>query len=66
MAAKDRESYDWLNDPFDEKKAAAEREAARMSAGPKVALGCGCLLTLIVVVGVSLFVFASLASVMGS
>ena len=35
MAAKDRESYDWLNDPFDEKKAAAEaaaREAAEAAA----------------------------------
>ena len=42
-----QEEYDWLNDPFDEKKAAREREQARMSGGSKVALGCGCLLAVI-------------------
>ena len=28
---KQREEYDWLNDPFDEKKAAEELEQAQMS-----------------------------------
>ena len=36
-----RESYNWLDDPFDEKKAAAERERAGMSRNAKLALGCG-------------------------
>lgn len=38
----DKEEYDWLNDPFDEKKAQADREHAQFSSGTKVALGCGC------------------------
>ena len=44
------EEYDWLNDPFDEKKSAREQERARMSGGSKVALGCGCLLVVAVIV----------------
>ena len=44
------EEYDWLNDPFDEKKSAREQERARMSCGSKVALGCGCLLVVAVIV----------------
>ena len=28
---RNKEEYDWLNDPFDEKKAARDREQARMS-----------------------------------
>ena len=41
------EEYDWLNDPFDEKKSARERERAKMSGGSKAALGCGCLLVVV-------------------
>lgn len=47
MAKKD---YDWLNDPFDEKKAAQEQVEAGVSTGTKLALGCGCLVILIGVV----------------
>ena len=43
------EEYDWLDDPFDEKKAAAERERARMGGGSKAAIGCGCALVVFVV-----------------
>ena len=32
------EEYDWINDPFDEKKLAQEREQARMSSGSKVGI----------------------------
>ncbi len=32
------DQYDWLDDPFDEKKAAAEREGAQMGCGAKAAL----------------------------
>lgn len=35
-----RDGYDWLNDPFDEKKAAEEREQARMGGGAKLGIGC--------------------------
>lgn len=42
--ARKKDEYDWLNDPFDEKKAAREREQAQSGTASKVALGCGCLL----------------------
>ena len=37
------EEFDWLDDPFDEKKAAREQVRASTSGGTKMALGCGCL-----------------------
>lgn len=52
------EEYDWLNDPFDEKKSARERERAEMSGGSKAVLGCGCLL--VVIVFVVMFVVAGM------
>ncbi len=63
--AKNREEYDWLNDPFDEKKAAKEAEQARMSAGSKAALGCGCVavvLAFIVLFAVATVQFIAIAS----
>lgn len=39
---KQKQEYDWLDDPFDEKKAA--KDAQGMSGTAKTALGCGCLL----------------------
>ncbi len=42
-----REEYDWLNDPFDEKKAAEELEQAQMS-------GCSRLGVLLAVLAVAL------------
>ena len=42
MAKHPKEEYDWLNDPFDEKKLAKEREESRMSTGGKIGIGCGC------------------------
>lgn len=59
------EEYDWLNDPFDEKKAAREREQARMSAGSKTALGCGCVLVvalIVVMLVLAAMQFASIAA----
>ena len=44
------DDYDWLNDPFDEKKAAAERERAHMGGGSKVAVAVGCLAIIVLVV----------------
>ena len=52
---RNKEEYDWLNDPFDEKKAARDREQARMSGGAKAALGCGCLLVVLVLVVILVF-----------
>ncbi|MDO4291183.1 MAG: hypothetical protein Q4C41_08160 [Eggerthellaceae bacterium] len=50
-----REEYDWINDPFDEKKCAEELERAR---GGKAA-GCG--LAVVVVAALALIVGAVVA-----
>lgn len=55
---KQKEEFDWLDDPFDEKKAARE-EARGMSSGTKLALGCGCVLVVAAIV--VLFVFAAVS-----
>ena len=55
------EEYDWINDPFDEKKLAQEREQARMSSGSKVGIGCGCAVAAILAIGVIIYFLASLA-----
>ena len=47
MAKNTNEEYDWLNDPFDEKKAAEELEQAQMS-------GCSRLGVLLAVLAVAL------------
>lgn len=44
MAKHDNETYDWLNDPFDEKKTAEERERAGMTGTSKTLVGVGCIL----------------------
>ena len=38
MAKADKEEYDWLNDPFDEKKIAEEQERAHMTGASKLGL----------------------------
>ena len=53
-----REEYDWLNDPFDEKKCAEELERAR---GGKAA-GCG----LAVVVAAALALIVGAVAVLGA
>ena len=49
--ARNDEEYNWLDDPFDEKKAAQAQQDARMSGRSKLMVGLGCL-GLIVVVAV--------------
>ena len=60
---RNKEEYDWLNDPFDEKKAARDREQARMSGGAKAALGCGCLLVVLDLVVILVFAFVQFVSI---
>lgn len=57
------EEYDWLNDPFDEKKAAQEREQARMSGGSKAAVGCGCVLVVLLIVVMLVFAAMQFVSI---
>ena len=51
------EEYDWLDDPFDEKKASAERERAKMGCGSKLAV----IAVLVIVVAFVLVIFAAVA-----
>ncbi len=60
MARKD--DYNWLDDPFDEKKAA--RDANGMSGGAKAALGIGCLLVVVAVVVLLVFAVVNFVGVM--
>ena len=53
MAHGNNEEYDWLNDPFDEKKIAEEQERAHMTGASKLGL----------LVAVLLFVFGLFALV---
>lgn len=53
--ARKQEEYDWLNDPFDEKKNAEELERARGSKGAGCALvvvAAACIILIIGFVGV--------------
>ena len=59
MARKD--DFDWLDDPFDEKKAAKDEMRAATSGGTKLALGCGCFI--VVLLG---FVLVNMAEIMAS
>lgn len=54
------DEFDWLDDPFDEKKAAQEQARSATSGGTKIALGCGCLLA---VAGVVALLFAGIGMI---
>ena len=53
--ARNNEEYNWLDDPFDEKKAAKEQQQAGMSSRSKLFVGIGCL-AVIVVIALMVFV----------
>lgn len=58
MSREPKEDYDWINDPFDEKKIAEERERMGMSGTSRTFVGIGCLLFVlgfIVLIGLLLF-----------
>lgn len=63
MSKREKESYNWLDDPFDEKKAAAERE--RMNAGGSFPKG-GCALTIVIVIVLVIAMFAMGAATLGA
>lgn len=60
MSRRDKESYNWLDDPFDEKKAAVERERMNAKGAFPVA---GCLIAGVValILIVALFVMGAFA-----
>ncbi|MEE0844834.1 MAG: hypothetical protein U0L71_01410 [Eggerthellaceae bacterium] len=45
-----QEEYNWLDDPFDEKKAAKEQQEAGMSGRSKALVGIGCLVVVLILV----------------
>lgn len=58
MAKRDEETYDWIDDPFNEKKIAEEQERLGMSGTSKTLVAVGLLLFvvgLIVLLGLLLF-----------
>ncbi len=59
-----KQDYDWLDDPFDDKKA-AEQQKARMGTGSKVAVGLGCLALFIVLCALVVLTFLAIGSVVG-
>ena len=64
MARKD--DFDWLDDPFDEKKAAKDEMRAATSGGTKLALSCGCLIAVVGIVVLLGFVLVNMAEIMAS
>ena len=57
-----RGDYDWIDDAFDEKKAAEELEAAQGSSG----LGCALVIAVVLVVAFTVFSLVGLAGALGS
>ncbi len=58
-----KDEYDWLDDPFNDKKASADREG--MGSGAKLALGCGCLVVVVALVVLVLFVGLNALDILG-
>ncbi|RDB62323.1 hypothetical protein C1878_08345 [Gordonibacter sp. 28C] len=61
-----KDDFDWLDDPFDEKKAAREQVQAATSGGTKIALGCGCLVAVVGFVVLLIFVGVNMIDVLAS
>lgn len=61
---KNREEYDWLNDPFDEKKIAEEREQAKMSGCSRIGLLIAIIAVIIILI--LFFVVSCSAFMIGS
>ncbi|WP_101722559.1 hypothetical protein [Eggerthella timonensis] len=64
MARKD--DFDWLDDPFDEKKAAKDELKAATSGGSKLALGCGCLVAVVGIVVLFLFAAVNMIDILAA
>lgn len=58
---KQREEYDWLNDPFDEKKIAEEQEQAKMSGCSRIGVLVAVIAVIVILV---IFGFVSCSALM--
>ena len=56
--ARRNEEYDWLDDPFNDKKGAQQQG---MATGTKLALGCGCLAIVAGIVAMLVFALVGVA-----
>lgn len=56
--------FDWLDDPFNEKKAAQDQMKAATSGGTKIALGCGCLIVVVVIVVLLVFTLMNMVTIL--
>lgn len=61
--ASEEEGYSWLDDPFDEKKAA--QDTPTKATGAWVGLGCGCVFALALLAFAAISVFGALSLVNG-
>ncbi len=61
-----KQEFDWLDDPFDEKKAANDQLKAATSGGTKLALGCGCLVVVVAVVVLLAFAAVNVFDILAS
>lgn len=59
-----KEDYNWLEDPFDEKKATREQVQTATSNGTKLALGCGCLLAIVGIIVLVIFVGVNMIDIL--
>lgn len=57
-----QEEYNWLDDPFDEKKAAKEQQEAGMSGRSKAIVGIGCLAVVLVLIVLAVVGFGLLGA----
>lgn len=64
MAKRDEE-YNWLDDPFDEKKAAQEQQAG-MTGRSKVLVGVGCLVIVLVLIVLAVLGVGMLGALVGA
>lgn len=57
-----KEEFDWLDDPFNDKKAAQQPEG--MGGTAKLAVGCGCLIGVVGVVVLIIFALVNMADIL--
>lgn len=64
MSRKNNEEFNWLDDAFDEKKAAADLERAQ--GGGTKAAGIGCVVVVLALVGLLVFTLVSGVSILAA
>ncbi len=63
-SSKKREEYDWIDDPFDDKKTAEEQRRVKRSNGLVAGIGCAVVIVAVIVIVILLVMMLSSTSVM--